>query len=310
MRVIFAGTPELAVPTLERLCTSEHHVVGVLTRADAPAGRGKRLAASPVASAAEALGIEVAKPERLDEGTREWITELRPDIVVVVAYGRLVPQDMLDVPTHGWINLHFSDLPAWRGAAPVQRSIMAGEQTTAACVFQLVEELDAGPIHQVQRTDLGDDETAGEVLTRLADVGVEVVLRALGGIEDGAPPSPQPSEGVSHAPKITVEDARINWGSTAADIHNLVRGCSPAPGAWTTLDGERFKITHTSHPAAALPDQPLLRPGALYATRRDLLVGTAEGLLRLKVVQPHGRKPMPGADWARGVLISDGMSLS
>lgn len=302
MRVVFAGTPEPALPTLEALVGSRHEVVGVVTRPDARTGRGRRLAASPVGTRAAELGIEVVKPAsaRAPEFV-EWLTAAAPDLVVVVAYGALIPLAVLQIPPHGFVNVHFSLLPAWRGAAPVQRALMAGETHAGVTVFELVPELDAGPTYRARGEAVGEGDTAGSLLTRLADVGAELLLETLDAIEAGEQPVPQPDDGVSLAPKVQVDEARIDWGETSASITHLVRGTNPAPGAWTTLDGERFKVLAAT-PASVGVDGPLA-PGELRATRRELLVGTGDGALDLTKVQPFGKKPMAGADWARGVQL-------
>lgn len=298
MRIVFAGTPEPAVPSLVALVEAGHEVVGVVTRPDAPAGRGKKLTASPVAQKAVELGLEVVKPAHpRDEDFVAWLTAKQPEACPVVAYGALVPQHVLDIPTHGWLNLHFSLLPAWRGAAPVQRSIMAGETTTGASVFELVAELDAGPVYRTLTEPVGPLDTSADLLDRLARHGAGLLVDTLAAIEQGERPTPQPAEGVTPAPKITVEQTRIDWTRPAAEVGALVRGANPNPGAWTTLDGERFKVWL----ATPADDAPALAPGQLAATKRQLLVGTGDGALELLRVQAVGKKEMAGADWARGM---------
>lgn len=299
MRVVFAGTPEPALPTLDALVGSRHEVVGVVTRPDAPTGRGRRLTASPVGLRAADLGLEVVKPASArDPEFADWLRATDADIVVVVAYGALIPKAVLDIPRHGFVNVHFSLLPAWRGAAPVQRALMAGDEVTGVTVFELVPELDAGPVHRMREDPIAADDTTGSLLTRLAGVGADLLLETLDAVEAGERPVPQPHEGITLAPKVGVDEARIDWSASARQVSNLVRGTSPAPGAWTTLDGERFKVL------AALPvpagDTEPLAPGELRATRRQLLAGTGDGVLDLVQVQAFGKKAMAGADWARG----------
>lgn len=301
MRIVFAGTPEPAVPSLSALVAAGHEVVGVVTRPDAPAGRGKKLRPSPVAVKADELGLEVVKPVHpRDEDFVAWLTEKAPEVCPVVAYGALVPQRVLDIPSHGWVNLHFSLLPAWRGAAPVQRSIMAGEQTTGASVFRLVQELDAGDVYRTLTEPIGELDTSADLLERLARSGAQLLVDTLADIEAGVLPTAQPSEGVTLAPKITVEQTRLDWRRPAAELHNLVRGAYPNPGAWTMLDGERFKVLLTA-PAESLE----LAPGELRANKRQLFVGTGAGTLELLRVQAFGKKEMSGADWARGVRLAE-----
>ncbi|WP_394274805.1 methionyl-tRNA formyltransferase [Luteococcus sp.] len=304
MRIVFAGTPDPAVPSLDALVAAGHEVVGVVTRPDAPSGRGKKLRPSPVAVRAEELGLEVVKPTHpRDEDFIAWLTQKAPEACPVVAYGALVPQKVLDIPTHGWLNLHFSLLPAWRGAAPVQRSIMAGETITGASVFELVAELDAGPVYRTLTEEVGELDTSADLLERLSHSGAELLVQTLADIAAGATPTPQPDEGITLAPKITVDETRIDWQQPAARIGALVRGANPNPGAWTMLEGQRFKVLLAT-PATSLPEglqEETLSPGALHATKRQLLVGTGDGVLELVQVQAFGKKQMAGADWARGM---------
>ena len=299
MRLVFAGTPDVAVPTLDALLTSRHEVVAVVTRPDAPSGRGKRLNASPVAARAAELSLEILKPQRpRDEEFVDRLSTLAPDCCPVVAYGALLPQRVLDIPKHGWVNLHFSLLPAWRGAAPVQHAIIAGDEVTGATTFRIVLELDAGPVFAAVPEPIQSTDTAGDLLDRLAVKGAELMVQTLDGIEDGSlEPTPQPESQTSYAAKITVEDAKIDWTAPADAIHRLIRGTYPAPGAWTTFGGERFKINSAELAAHHLA------PGALEITKRTVDVGTGSRALRLGEVQPPGKRPMPAADWARGVTF-------
>ena len=301
MRIVFGGTPDVAIPSLDALVKSRHEILAVITRPDAPSGRGKKLAASPVALRAGELGIELLKPQRpRDEGFVDRLTELAPDCCPVVAYGALLPQRVLDIPRHGWVNLHFSVLPAWRGAAPVQRAILAGDQSTGATTFRIVLELDAGPIFASVTEPIRADDTAGDLLHRLSLSGAQLLVDTLDGIEDGTlTPFPQPETDaqVSYASKITVEDAEIDWSQPADVIDRLIRGCYPAPGAWTTFNGDRFKIN------SARVSGLVLSAGALEITKRSVHVGTRTRALELGEVQAQGKKPMAAADWARGVAF-------
>jgi methionyl-tRNA formyltransferase len=299
VRVVFAGTPDVAVPSLDSLVTSHHDVVAVVTRPDAPSGRGKKLMASPVAERAAELGIETLKPIRpRDDDFVARLAEIAPDCCPVVAYGALLPQRVLDIPPHGWINLHFSLLPAWRGAAPVQHAILAGDTITGATTFRIVRDLDAGPTFASITEPIHPSDTAGEVLQRLSISGAELLLDTLNRVQDGTLiPQPQPEAEVSYASKINVEDARIDWTQPAETVDRLVRACAPAPGAWTTFRGERFKINSAHISDAALP------PGVLEITKRSVRVGTGTRALQLGEVQAQGKKPMTAADWARGVTF-------
>jgi methionyl-tRNA formyltransferase len=302
VRLVFAGTPEVSVTALEAIVASGHELVAVVTRPDAPAGRGRKLVASPVAQYAEQLGgVEILKPVKpSDPDFLARLKEIAPDCCPVVAYGGLLPQAALDIPPHGWINLHFSVLPAWRGAAPVQHSIIAGDDVTGASTFRIVKALDAGPVYGVLTEPIGPQDTAGDLLSRLATSGAKLLVDTLDGIEAGVLQAvEQPADGVSIAPKLTVEDAEINLKHPAQQIDRLVRGCNPAPGAWTTFRGERLKVL-----ATALTDEEL-PPGTIRSNKSSVTVGTGSKAIELVTVQPQGKKPMPGADWARGVRLTD-----
>ncbi|MFH9853475.1 methionyl-tRNA formyltransferase [Streptomyces althioticus] len=308
MKLVFAGTPEVAVPALDALLASgRHEVAAVVTRPDAPAGRGRRLVASPIAERAEEAGIEVLKPVRpKDPEFLERLREIAPDCCPVVAYGALLPRVALDIPAHGWVNLHFSLLPAWRGAAPVQHAIMAGDEITGASTFLIEEGLDSGPVYGTVTEEIRPTDTSGDLLTRLAFAGAGLLAATMDGIEDGTLKAvPQPAEGVSLAPKVNVEDARVDWGTPALRVDRVVRGCTPAPGAWTTFRGERLKIVQ----ARPVPERTDLTPGQLSAGKNDVYVGTGSYAVELLWVQPQGKKPMRGADWARGVRIAAGETL-
>jgi methionyl-tRNA formyltransferase len=307
MRLVFAGTPEVALPSLEAIASSGHELVGVITRPDAPAGRGRRLTASPVAQRAAELGVPVLKPQHpRDESFQAALWELAPDCCPVVAYGALVPQAALDIPTHGWVNLHFSCLPAWRGAAPVQHAIWAGDEVTGATTFRLVQELDAGPTYGVMTERIRPDDTAGTLLTRLAEGGAGLLVATLDGLADGSIEArPQQAEGASLAPKVSVADARVEWRLPAVAVDRQVRACTPAPGAWTTIAGERLKLG----PLAVATDGPPLAPGQLSVGKHDVRVGTGTSAVRLGQVQAFGKKEMTAADWARGVRLASGTFL-
>ncbi|MFE4638467.1 methionyl-tRNA formyltransferase [Streptomyces sp. NPDC056773] len=308
MKLVFAGTPEVAVPALDALIASgRHEVAAVVTRPDAPAGRGRRLVASPVAERAEEAGIEVLKPARpRDPEFQARLREIAPDCCPVVAYGALIPKDALDIPQHGWVNLHFSLLPAWRGAAPVQQSIMAGDQVTGASTFRIEEGLDTGPVFGILTEEIRPTDTSGDLLTRLAFAGSGLLVATMDGIEDGTLRAvEQPADGISLAPKITVEDARADWHAPAMRVDRLVRGCTPAPGAWTVFRGERLKLVSVG----LVPDRTDLKPGDLSVGKNNVYVGTGSHAVELLWVQPQGKKPMKAADWARGVRIAPGERL-
>ena len=304
MRVVFAGTPEVAVPSLDAIAASGHDLVGVVTRPDAPAGRGRKLVASPVAVRAEELGVPVLKPEHpRDPDFQVQLRALAPDCCPVVAYGAMLPQSALDIPPHGWVNLHFSLLPAWRGAAPVQHAIWAGDEVTGATTFRIVEAMDAGPTFGVMTEGIRPTDTAGDLLGRLATGGAQLLVATLDGIESGdLEAREQPVDGVSLAPKILVEDAEVDWDEPAAAVDRRIRACTPGPGAWTTFEGERFKVG----PVIIEGNVPALPPGVLEVTKNAVLVGTATMPVRLGEVKPFGKKQMGAADWARGVRVESG----
>ena len=298
---MFAGTPAIALPALDALHASDHEVVAVLTRPDAPSGRGRQPRASPVAERAAELGIEVLRPQRPgDPDAVARLGELEPDCCPVVAYGAILPDRVLGIPTHGWVNLHFSVLPAWRGAAPVQHALRAGDPVTGATTFRIVAELDAGPVYAVLTETVRPRDTAGELLARLAEAGAGLLVTTLDGIAvDGLEARDQPTDGVSYAPKITVEDARVVWTSPGRHVDRQVRSCSPDPGAWTLFRGERLKLG----PVLPRPDCTGIAPGHLDVARSAVVVGTGTHAVQLGDVQPHGRRSMPAADWARGSRI-------
>jgi methionyl-tRNA formyltransferase len=308
MRLAFAGTPATAVPSLRALLDSpRHEVVAVVTRPPARAGRGRRETASPVAELATGAGIPVLTPAR--PGEPEFLARLRElqvDACPVVAYGALLPQAALDVPRHGWVNLHFSLLPAWRGAAPVQHAILHGDEITGASTFRIETGLDTGPVYGVVTETIRPTDTSGELLERLAISGAGLLLATMDGIADGSLVArPQPAEGVSIAGKLTVADAQVPWTSPSRHVDRLVRACTPAPGAWTTFRGERLKLGPVRVRGANE-----LAPGELHVDRSGVAVGTATSEVELGLVQPPGKRMMPAADWARGVRIEAGEFLA
>jgi methionyl-tRNA formyltransferase len=298
LRLLFAGTPAPAVPSLEALLASDHEVVAVLTRPDARSGRGRKQSRSPIAERADAAGIPVLQPRSPREPEfQEQLAALAVDAAPVVAYGALIPQAALDLPRHGWVNLHFSLLPAWRGAAPVQHAIMAGDELTGASTFRLEAGLDTGPVFGTVTEPIGPRDTAGDLLGRLAISGAGLLVATLDGIEAGTlVAEPQPADGISLAPRIEPADARVDWSLPAYAIDRRVRGVTPAPGAWTTWRGERLRLG----PVEPLPEIDLVAPGELEVGPEGVLVGTGRGAVRLGSVQPGGKRMFPAADWVRG----------
>ncbi|WP_066285611.1 methionyl-tRNA formyltransferase [Arthrobacter sp. B6] len=297
MRVLFAGTPAVAVPSLDALVQAGFDVVAVLTRPDAPVGRKRVLTPSPVAQRAAELGIDVIRAARVDAEVTAKIAAVNPDVAAIVAYGGLIPPAALGVPRHGWINLHFSLLPAWRGAAPVQRAVIAGDDVTGAVTFQLEAGLDTGPVFGTLTESVGPEDTAGLLLERLSHSGAVLLAQTLSAVDAGKA-APQPQQGdVSLAPKLTLEDGRIDWGQPALAIGRRARGVTPEPGAWTTLDGQRVKL----EPVRLRPEVTDLGPGALMLSGKSVLAGTGSHAVELTRIQPSGKKMMAAADWARGM---------
>lgn len=304
MRVVLAGTPDAAVTSLEAVLASRHDVVAVLTRPDARSGRGRRQAESPVKLRAVVAGVPVLQPSTLRDPTAvEDLAALDPDCCPVVAYGALVPPAALAVPRLGWVNLHFSLLPAWRGAAPVQHAVMAGDDVTGATTFRLDEGLDTGPVLGTLTEAVRPRDTAGDLLDRLSAAGAGLLVATLDALEDGTvQPVPQPSDGVSLAPKITPDDARVAWSTPALAVDRRVRGCTPAPGAWTTWRGERVKLG----PVVVASDARAQAPGELTVSSAGVLVGTATSPVLLGDVQPAGRAAMAADAWLRGTRPASG----
>lgn len=311
MRLLFAGTPEVAVTSLDALLASRHDVVAVLTRPPARAGRGRTLVPSPVQARAEGAGLEVLTPGRpSDPGFLERLTALAPDCCPVVAYGGLVPPLALVVPPRGWVNLHFSLLPAWRGAAPVQRAVWAGDEVTGATTFRLEEGLDTGPVFGRVTEVVRPTDTSGALLDRLAVSGAALLVRTLDGVDDGElVPRPQGADGVSYAPKVTAAEARVDWQHPALAVERQLRACSPAPGAWTTFRDERVKLGPGRLPEPGGGAPAGLSPGELVVQGPTVLVGTGSSPLQLGEVQPQGRRPMAADAWARGTRLEPGARL-
>ncbi|GAA1655877.1 methionyl-tRNA formyltransferase [Catellatospora bangladeshensis] len=308
MRLVFAGTPEVAVPSLDAIEKSGHELLAVVTRPDAPSGRGRHLVRSQAGAWADERGIEVLTPQRPREPEfLDRLRELAPDCVPVVAYGALVPPAALEIPVHGWVNLHFSLLPAWRGAAPVQHSVWKGDEITGASVFQLEAGLDTGPVFGTLTEAIRPRDTSGDLLERLAVSGADLLVAVLDAIGSGAARAvPQPEDGITLAPKITVEDAEVRWDEPAFAVDRRVRATTPAPGAWTTFRGERIKLG----PVLPVTDAPTLKPGDLLVEKRRVLVGSATTPVELGEVRAAGKKAMSAVDWARGVRVDGEDSFS
>ncbi|TDW50490.1 methionyl-tRNA formyltransferase [Curtobacterium sp. PhB42] len=311
MRLVVAGSPAAAVPTLRRLAASDHEIAAVLTRPPTPQGRKRVLTPTPVAQVAAELGLPVIEASRVDDDVTARIADLDVDLGVIVAYGALLRRPALDAPRLGWVNLHFSDLPAYRGAAPVQRAVMAGDTRTAASVFQLVEALDAGPVFAADPFEIDPEATAGEVLAAMAESGAETVARVVDAIAAGTAVATEQTGEPTLAPKTTIDDGRIDFGAPAAVVHARLRGVTPEPGAYAHLGETRVKLLRSNRLTGGPADPaPQLAPGALALHGGRLLVGTGDTPLALLEVQPAGKKAMGAAAWARGLGELDGKVLA
>ncbi|MDQ1732860.1 MAG: methionyl-tRNA formyltransferase [Pseudonocardiales bacterium] len=312
MRLLFAGTPAAALPSLQALIDHPvHEVVGVLTRPDAPSGRGRSLTPSPVSALAREHGIEVFAPARpTDTEFLRVAGELGIDCCPVVAYGALLREPALSLPRYGWVNLHFSLLPAWRGAAPVQHAVLHGDEITGASTFLIGPGLDDGPVFGVLTERIRPRDTSGELLARLSEAGAGLLVATLDGIADGSlNPVAQPADGVSLAPKLTVADAQVCFDQPALAVDRRIRACTPAPGAWASMDGQRLKLGPVTPVGHRTGGDELLVPGVLEVSKTEVLIGTATAPVRLSEVQPPGKRPMAAADWARGARLKSGDRL-
>ena len=294
--IVFAGSPAAAVPSLQALAASRHDVAAVLTREDSPQGRRRELTPTAVAVSATELGLPIIRANRLAGAATEAVTALRPDLGVIVAYGGFVREPLLTVPRLGWINLHFSLLPRWRGAAPVQRAIIAGDEVSGASVFQLVPELDAGDVFGQFTQAIGANETAGHLLDSLSVGGAELLVRVVNSLADGVARAEPQRGDVTLAPKLDLSDAELDFAQHASTVQNRVRGVTPEPGAFTRVDDTRIKILE----AVIQRDEPQLAAGQLELRDGRVLVGTASDPIELVSVQPAGKRAMKATDWWRG----------
>lgn len=303
MRILFAGTPSVAVPSLDALSDAGFEIAAVLTRVDAPQGRKRVLTPSPVAMRAEELGLPVIKANRFDDAVITELDALALDAAAIVAYGGLVPARALTIPLHGWVNLHFSLLPAWRGAAPVQHAVLNGDDVTGASTFRLEEGLDTGPVFGSMTETLRPAETSGEVLDRLSASGAVLLVQTLSAIDAGSVEAQPQRGGITLAPKISIADARIDWNQPAVAVRRRINAVTPEPGAWTTAGNQRIKVGPVT-PSDEAPDRsrPAVSPGRVLVEGNDVVVGTGTGTVRLRTVQPAGKKIMDAPDWARGAL--------
>lgn len=307
MRIVFMGTPKFAVPSLKILLDNNHPVVAVVTVPDKPQGRGQKIIPSPIKTFALQHNLTIFQPESLkDHRFISQLGALQPDLLVVVAF-RILPKEVFTVPKHGAFNLHASLLPKYRGAAPIQWAIINGEKETGVTTFYLKETVDTGNIILQARVPIGPDETFGELHDKLADIGAEIVLHSVRLIEMGkATPRPQNEAEASSAPKILKEQCRIDWTKPAHDIHNLVRGLSPSPGAYATLGKKTLKIYRTIVHNATSPDPP----GTVWHTDGKFIVSTGDGSIQILELQPEGKRRMSAAEFLRGNRLEKGTRLS
>ncbi|MDH3667344.1 MAG: methionyl-tRNA formyltransferase [Paracoccaceae bacterium] len=303
MRLVFMGTPDFAVPALRALADAGHEIARVYAQPPRPAGRGKALRPSPVHLAAEALGLPVETPESFrDPDVVSAFAALNPDAAIVVAYGQILPQAALDAPRLGCLNLHASLLPRWRGAAPIQRAIMAGDAETGVCVMQIEVGLDTGPVLACETTAIGAEDTAATLHDRLAALGAPLIVRTLEVLATGEiTPRPQPEDGVTYAAKIDKAEARVDWSRSAQELGAHIRGLSPFPGAWCEIGGERIKLL------MARPESGSGKPGAVLDNR--LLIACGAGALRLVTLQRAGKGPMDAETFLRGFSVARGTVL-
>jgi len=300
MKLVFAGTPDVAIPSLTALAATEHTIAAIITRADAPLGRKRVLTPSPVARAAEELGYPVIKTNRLDDEATAEIGALRPDLGVIVAYGGIVREPLLSLPRLGWINLHFSLLPRWRGASPVQRGVIAGDPDAGAAVFQLVKELDAGAVFGSFSKPVGAHSTSGMLLESLSISGADLLVRVVAELAAGTARAVEQSGEVTLAPKLTIDDARIAWNRPIGAIYNQIRGVTPEPGAFTLVRDARLKLLEVApHPGVQIP------AGVILQRDKHVLIGTKTDALELLSVQPAGKKAMNALDWWRGLAATE-----
>jgi methionyl-tRNA formyltransferase len=307
LTVVFMGTPEFSVPMLAEIIGAGHQVIAAYSQPPRPAGRGNQERKSPVQVYAEAAGVPVHTPKSLRNAEAQAVFQAhKADVAVVVAYGLILPKAVLAMPVHGCLNMHASNLPRWRGAAPIQRAIMAGDTSTAAMVMQMDEGLDTGPVCLSEQVPVGPDMTAGQLHDELSRRGASLMVRALAALARGSlAHQPQSVDGVTYAAKIDKAEARIDFTQPATVVHNQIRGLSPFPGAWFEVNGERIKVLRTT--VAAASGAPA--PGAVQAAKDDLLVGCGSGAISLVELQRAGKKPMLAGEFLRGFALQPGTRL-
>ena len=305
MKVVVASSSPVAIPLISALnASSTHQLIGLLTNPDKATGRGMHVVANELATWAESLGLNVQKPENNDE-LKKVIENIKPEIVITIAYGRIIPLDLLELPKSGWINVHFSLLPRWRGAAPVQWAILNGDKQTGITVFKLDKGMDTGPVYLEQVTPINDNENSDELLKRLSQIGSDLVIKSLELISDGVIPKPQASNGITLAPKISKNDGKIDWQQSSNQVVNRFRALSSNPGVWSLLGELRIKIDALV--ASSFVDQ--IKPADVVINGERLFVGVLDGVIEILILTPAGRSQMSAAEFIRGLPSKQGLQL-
>jgi len=305
LKVVVASSSPVAIPLISALnASSTHQLIGLLTNPDKATGRGMHVVANELATWAESLGLNVQKPENNDE-LKKVIENIKPEIVITIAYGRLIPLDLLELPKSGWINVHFSLLPRWRGAAPVQWAILNGDKQTGITVFKLDKGMDTGPVYLEQVTPINDNENSDELLKRLSQIGSDLAIKSLELISDGVIPKPQASNGITLAPKISKNDGKIDWKQSSDQVVNRFRALSSNPGLWSLLGELRIKID--SLVASSFVDQ--IKPADIVINGERLFVGVLDGVIEILILTPAGRSQMSAAEFIRGLPSKQGLQL-
>jgi len=305
LKVVVASSSPVAIPLISALnASSTHQLIGLLTNPDKATGRGMHVVANELATWAESLGLNVEKPENSDE-LKKVIENIKPEIVITIAYGRIIPLDLLELPKSGWINVHFSLLPRWRGAAPVQWAILTGDKQTGITVFKLDKGMDTGPVYLEQVTPIYDNENSDELLKRLSQIGSDLVIKSLELISDGVIPKPQASNGITLAPKISKNDGKIDWQQSSNQVVNRFRALSSNPGVWSLLGELRIKID--SLVASSFVDQ--IKPADIVINGERLFVGVLDGVIEILILTPAGRSQMSAAEFIRGLPSKQGLQL-
>ena len=305
MKVVVASSSPVAIPLISALnASSTHQLLGLLTNPDKATGRGMHVVANELATWAESLGLNVQKPENNDE-VKKVIENIKPEIVITIAYGRIIPLELLEVPKSGWINVHFSLLPRWRGAAPVQWAILTGDKQTGITVFKLDKGMDTGPVYLEQVTPINDNENSDELLKRLSQIGSDLVIKSLELISGGVIPKPQASNGITLAPKISKNDGKIDWKQSSDQVVNRFRALSSNPGVWSLLGELRIKIDALV--ASSFVDQ--IKPADIVINGERLFVGVLDGVIEILILTPAGRSQMSAAEFIRGLPSKQGLQL-